>query len=219
MPCSNLQCAMLTVRLARCLIGRMLLVLTMSIAVAKAETPSAGTNTAPGTAVPAGEAGRQRNARLDALFRSLRQSRDEAEAREIVAEIWRAWTTSGRANVDALMQQAGAGMASRNYGLASMLLDEVVEIAPEYAEGWNRRATLRFMMSDHATSLADIDKALALEPRHFGALAGRAMIHMAAERWKMALEAYRAALAINPFLAERQQVIPELERRVEGRPL
>ena len=75
------------------------------------------------------------------------------------------------------------------------------------------------MMSEHEGSLADIDKVLALEPRHFGALAGRAMIHMAAERWKPALEAFRAALAANPFLNERHRIIPELERRVEGRPL
>ena len=165
------------------------------------------------------EAARQRTSRLDALFASLGNARDDAEAAEFVAEIWRVWSLSGRPDVDALMARAGGGMQSRDFGLASLLLDEVVDIAPDFAEGWNRRATLRFMMSDHPQSLADIEKVLALEPRHFGALAGRAMIHIAAERWKPALEAYRAALAVNPFLLERHRIVPELERKVEGRPL
>lgn len=154
-----------------------------------------------------------RTARLDALFAALRAAGGEAEAQELVREIWETWTASGRDDVDLLMQQAGAGMQSRNFGVASMLLDEVVELAPDFAEGWNRRATLRFMMGDHAGSDADIAKVLALEPRHFGALSGRAMIHTGAERWREALEAYRAALGVNPFLPDRHQLVPELERR------
>ncbi len=159
-----------------------------------------------------------RKARLDALFAALQAAGGEAEAQEVVREIWETWTASGRDDVDLLMKQAGAGMQTRNFGVASMLLDEVVELAPGFAEGWNRRATLRFMMGDHAGSLADIDKVLALEPRHFGALSGRAMIHTRAERWREALDAYRAALGANPFLADRHQLVPELERRAgEGR--
>lgn len=159
-----------------------------------------------------------RRARLDALFAALQAAGGEAEAQEVVAEIWATWSNAGLDNVDLLMQQAGAGMQSRNFGVASMLLDEVVEVAPQFAEGWNRRATLRYMMGDHAGSEADIKQVLALEPRHFGALAGRAMIHMAGERWQQALDAYRAALAVNPFLPDRHRLVPELERRLgQGR--
>ena len=159
-----------------------------------------------------------RQARLDALFTALGGAAGDAEAQEIVREIWETWLQSGRDDVDLLMQQAAAGMGTRNFGVASLLLDEVVGLAPAFAEGWNRRATLRFMMGDYAGSEEDIAKVLALEPRHFGALSGRAMIHMAAQRWREALEAYRAALAVNPFLPERTRVRPELERRIgEGR--
>lgn len=159
-----------------------------------------------------------RKSRLDALFTALGKSAGDAEAQEIVREIWETWMQSGRDDVDLLMQQVAVGMQSRNYGVATLLLDEVVGMAPDFAEGWNRRATLRFMMGDYAGSEEDIVKVLALEPRHFGALSGRAMIHMAGKRWPEALAAYRAALAVNPFLPERTRVLPELERRIaEGR--
>lgn len=160
----------------------------------------------------------QRKTKLDALFTALAKAAGNAEAQEIVREIWETWLHSGRDDVDLLMQQAAAGMQSRNFGVAALLLDEVVALAPDFAEGWNRRATLRFVMGDYAGSDADIEKVLALEPRHFGALSGRAMVHMAAKRWPEALAAYRAALTVNPFLPERHQVLPELERRIgEGR--
>ena len=169
----------------------------------------------PAEAAPAQSAA-QRQARLDALFAALKAARADLEANEYVAEIWRTWSEAGRPDVDALMARAGSGMQNQDFGLASLLLDEVVELAPGFAEGWNRRATLRYMMGDHDGSLADIEKVLALEPRHFGALSGRAMIHAAAERWKEALTAYRAALAANPFLPDRERMLAELQRRVEG---
>jgi tetratricopeptide (TPR) repeat protein len=159
-----------------------------------------------------------RKARLDALFTSLQTATDDIEAGAIVSEIWATWSRSGRTDVDRLMDEAGAGMETRNFGVASMLLDEVVSLAPDFAEGWNRRATLRFLMGDLSGSDDDIAKVLALEPRHFGALSGRAMVHMKAGRWQQALDAYRAALRANPFLPERHQVIPVLERKAaEGR--
>lgn len=152
---------------------------------------------------------------LDALFAALHRSAGDAEADAVVAQIWATWSGSGKSDIDLMMAKASGAMQSRNYGLAVLLLDEVVDEAPLFAEGWNRRATLRFTMGDHAGALADVDKVLALEPRHFGALAGRGMIHMAAEKWEQALEAWRAALKANPFLKERHGVIPELQRRVE----
>lgn len=191
-------------------------ILALSGLLAAAGALAQGSPVAP--PAPASPEAADRKARLDGLFAALAAAGSDAEAEAVVAGIWEAWLQSGREDVDLLMQQAAAGMASRNYGVASLLLDEVVALAPGFAEGWNRRATLRFLMGDHAGSLADIEKVLALEPRHFGALAGRAMIHIAAERWQAALDAYRAALAVNPFLAERHRVLPALQRRIgDGR--
>lgn len=191
-----------------------LLLLLPATNVSVAQSPP---GIAPPSAAPLDAA--QRKNRLDGLFAALKAAKDDDEANEFVAEIWRVWSNSGRPDIDALMARALGAMNSRDYGLASMLLDSVVDEAPDFAEGWNRRATLRFMMGDHAGSTADIDKVLALEPRHFGAIAGQAMIHMTAERWKEALASYRQALAVNPYLRERQQLIPMLEKKVEGEKL
>lgn len=157
-------------------------------------------------------------ATLDALFAALSAADGDDAARDLVTEIWRVWTQSGRSDVDSLMLQAATAMPHRHFGLAGMLLDEVVALAPDFAEGWNRRATLRWMMGDHAGSLEDIDKVLALEPRHFGALVGRAMISVDAGRFESALGDYRRALTVNPFLPERHRVIPTLQKKL-GRDL
>lgn len=172
--------------------------------------------TSPPSAAESPEARAARLARLDALFASLKRAGSDAEAEPFVDEIWRLWTESGRSDVDAMMARALGGMQSRDVGLANLLLDAVIDMAPDFAEGWNRRATLRFLVGDHEGSLVDIDKTLSLEPRHFGALAGRAMIHAAAERWEPALADYKAALAINPFLPERLRVLPLLQQKAAG---
>lgn len=173
----------------------------------KASTPSAADSP---------EMKAARFARLDALFASLKKAGSDAEAEPFIDEIWRLWTESGRPDVDAMMARALGGMQNRDVGLANLLLDAVIDMAPDFAEGWNRRATLRYLVGDHEGSLIDIDKTLSLEPRHFGALAGRAMIHAAAERWEPALADYKAALAINPFLPERLRVLPLLQQKAAG---
>ena len=170
-------------------------------------------------AVPDANRAAQRQDKLDALFAALKTATNDEEAREFVAEIWRVWNASGRPEVDALMTQASTAMGARDFALARRLLDEVVKLAPDFAEGWNRRATLRYLIGDHPGSIADIDKVLALEPRHFGAIAGRGLIHLATEQWKDALAAFRKALVLNPFLNERHQIIPRLETLLEGEKL
>ncbi len=153
---------------------------------------------------------------LDALFMSLKAAASDAEADVIVAEIWQVWTRSGRPEVDRILNEGIGYLAIRQYGPAHDRFTEAIEAAPDFAEAWNKRATVLYLMDEHDRSLADIVKVMALEPRHFGALAGRAIIHAHASRWKEALAAYREALAVNPFLKERETLIPDLERRVLG---
>ena len=156
---------------------------------------------------------------LDALFAGLGKASDQAAADVIVAKIWEQWMLSGRDDVDVLMSRVVANMAGRHFGLAFLLAEEVIELEPKFAEGWNKRATIHYHLGRYEAALADIEKALELEPRHFGALAGRAAIHADAERWKEALAAYRAALAVNPFLQRRGTVLRELERKAGERGL
>lgn len=169
--------------------------------------------------VPQGSSSEERARALDALFKGLKAARGDDEADAVVARIWEVWMRSGRADVDRLMEEGIGYLSVRQLGAAHDRFSEAIEAAPSFAEAWNKRATVLFLMSEHEQSLSDIEKVLAIEPRHFGALAGRGMIHAQAGRWKEALDAYYQALAVNPFLKERATIIPELERRAGEKPL
>jgi tetratricopeptide (TPR) repeat protein len=160
-----------------------------------------------------------RTRHLDALFVHLKAVTVEEEADAMVAEIWKLWLQSGRPEIDTLMEQAISMMNSGLPDQALPVLDDVVARAPQWAEGWNKRATLLYVPGDHDRSLADIDRTLALEPRHFGALAGLGLIRIAKGEPRAALAALRRALAINPFLKERFALIPALEREIGEKPL
>jgi tetratricopeptide (TPR) repeat protein len=160
----------------------------------------------------------KRAVKLDELFRLLKTPLGGVDAAAITAQIWDLWLQSGRKDIDASMRIAVLEMGNGNLGAARMILDDIVERAPKFAEGWNKRATLLYMMGEHDASLADIERTLALEPRHFGALSGRGLIMLAKGRAKAALEAFRGAVAVNPHLKEGETIIPMLEKRIEGDP-
>jgi tetratricopeptide (TPR) repeat protein len=156
---------------------------------------------------------------LDALFVHLEAATVEEEADAMVAEIWKLWLQSGRPEIDAAMQQAVDFMGQGLPALAIPVLDDIVARAPNWAEGWNKRATVLYLLGEHDRSLADIERVLALEPRHFGALAGIGLIRMSKGEPRAALAAFRRAIAINPFLKERFALIPALEREIGEKPL
>jgi tetratricopeptide (TPR) repeat protein len=137
----------------------------------------------------------------------------------IVTEIWTLWLQSGRDDIDALVRHAMMLMHSSANSLALRLLDDVVAKAPDFAEGWNKRATLLYIMGEYDRSRADCEEVLKREPRHFGALAGMGLIAIAQSDYKAALAAYRRALAANPWLKERNEIIPALVKKVEGEKL
>ena len=152
--------------------------------------------------------------RLDELFARLKTATDEQDGEAAVAEIWRLWQRSGTPELDELMEQAARLIGHGLHALALPLLDDIVKRAPDWAEGWNKRATALYLAREHDLSLADIDRVLALEPRHFGALAGMGLIRIARGEYRDALAAYRRALAVNPFLKERLELIPAIEKKV-----
>jgi tetratricopeptide (TPR) repeat protein len=176
----------------------------------------AGQSSAP-PAVP-DENAAARAKQLDALFAALKTTKVEEEADTMVAEIWRLWLQSGNAEVDAQMQRAVLLMGSMPT-MALPILDDIVAHLPDWAEGWNKRATVLYVIGEYDRSLADCNRVLALEPRHFGALAGIGLIRIQKDEPREALAAFRKALAVNPFLKERFNLVPELERLVGERPL
>lgn len=154
--------------------------------------------------------------KLDKLFAALKRSKSEVIANDLADEIKGAWLESGSANVDLMMQWAQAAMDENKNQAALDWLDQVVTLKPDYAEGWNRRATVHFLMNNYAKSMADIEKTLELEPRHFGALSGMGMILMTYEKKELALKAYRKALDIHPMMRDVQQTVGGLEDELAG---
>jgi tetratricopeptide (TPR) repeat protein len=159
----------------------------------------------------------RRPATLDDLFTRLAAAKDESEANGIANLIERRWSRSGSDTADLLMSRAGDAIKANDHALAIELLDRVVTLKPEWAEGWNKRATAFFMMDDPVSSIADIRQVLTREPRHFGAWAGLGHIYMSGGDKKHALEAYRKALAIHPYLAKLKEIVERLTPEIDGR--
>ena len=102
---------------------------------------------------------------------------------------------------------------------AGQIFSRLIDLEPDFAEAWNKRATVRYLVGDHDGSKADIVEVLEREPRHFGALSGLAMIHMQNGNLKGALNAYEAALKVNPFMMNAQQMIDALKQKLQGQAL
>ncbi|MBI4184528.1 MAG: tetratricopeptide repeat protein [Proteobacteria bacterium] len=153
---------------------------------------------------------------LDTLFQRLQATKDKAEAKAIEQQIWQEWILAGTDVVDLLMGKGIREMQAGAYDAALETFDSVIALQPEVAEGWNKRATVHFLMGNFDASVADIEKTLEREPRHFGALSGLGMIYEALENDEGALKAYEATLAINPHIDGLEQKVRGLLRKVRG---
>src|SRR3954463_9227304 len=154
---------------------------------------------------------------LDFLFGALKAAPDADSAKLVEGRIWALWVASGSDTADLLMTRAKTAADEKDANLAARLLDSVIELKPDYIEAWNRRATLHFANKDYGSSLADIRQVLAREPRHFGALTGLGVIMQELGEEKLALEAFRRALAVNPHLQKVPDFVKSLIEKVEGR--
>ncbi|RJT40986.1 hypothetical protein D3227_07660 [Mesorhizobium waimense] len=157
-----------------------------------------------------------KQARLDQLFVDLRRERNEKAAERIAGRIWSEWFQSGSASIDLMMQWTQKAMENQKYDVALDFLDQVVTLQPAYAEGWNRRATVHFMMKNYGKSMSDIDHTLQLEPRHFGALSGLAQIMAETGHKQSALEAWQKVLAIYPMMRSAQDQVGALSEELAG---
>lgn len=159
----------------------------------------------------------QTDPRLDGLFARLKAARDGAEADRIEQAIWRLWHVSGDAAVDGVMGRGLEALARRDYLAALEAFDAVVRAAPDFAEGWNKRATAYYLLGGYDASAADIERTLALEPRHFGALSGLGLVRLAQGDERAALDAFERALAAHPHLPGAETHIRALREKLGGR--
>ncbi len=160
----------------------------------------------------------QQDQRLDGLFARLQTTSNRAEAAAAQQQIWQIWIESDDGFADRLMQTGIAAMASRQHTLALEYFDRLVAHAPEFAEAWNKRATVHYLLQDYGASVRDIERTLELEPRHFGALSGLGMIYDAIGEPAAALRSYEAAVAVNPHRDGTRQRIEALRRQLRGSP-
>ncbi len=162
------------------------------------------------------EEARDRKIVLGELLDRLKTAGDPDTARNIEKAIWALWLRSGSPTIDLLMRQATGFMAEASMNKALKLLDRITRLKPDYAEGWNKRATVFFLLRQFERSKSDIEQTLKLEPRHFGALAGLGLVFDAMGDQKRALKAFRQALAVHPFLPGPAQAVKRLGPLIDG---
>lgn len=158
----------------------------------------------------------QNDPRLDTLFGLLQDEQAEHSARIVEQRIWGVWSESDSPTIVLLLQQGTEAMHERRFEAALQAFNSVIEMEPEFAEGWNKRATLFYLMGRYEESIADVERTLDLEPRHFGALSGLGLIYMQLDDEEQALEAYEQALAVNPHLPLAKLEVKRLRKKVRG---
>ena len=162
----------------------------------------------------------QNDPELDTLFTALKATANKGTAAQLQQEIWARWTAFG--SDEGIDQKMQVGVKLMNAGAlrdAEHWFGTLAEAAPEFAEVWNKRATVRFMIGDLSGSKRDIARVLQLEPRHFGALSGLGMIHAQQGNYEGALLAYQAAARQNPHLEQVETIIASLKKRLRGEAL
>ncbi|MEM8729561.1 MAG: tetratricopeptide repeat protein [Pseudomonadota bacterium] len=140
----------------------------------------------------------QSDPRLPFLFEDLERADSPARAALIERQIWVIWGETSDPAAAALMSDGLAAMSAGNTTDALEIFDRLVVAAPDLAEGWNKRATIHYMLGNFDLSLEDIDRTIALEPRHFGALSGQGLVQLSLGNLGRALDAFEAALKIHP---------------------
>ena len=165
----------------------------------------------------AGAAADQNDPRLEDLFNQLRAAADQVQAAPVEELIWQIWMEHEDSNVENQMQ---IGIQQMNFGDSAAALatfDRLVEAAPDFAEAWNKRATIHYLLGNYAASEADIVKTLQLEPFHFGALSGRGLVLIAQGKFEEARKAFSRALEVNPTMEATKNNIEEINQYLRGR--
>ncbi len=142
---------------------------------------------------------------------------DPALAARAETALWAMWTRSADAEVNALMRDGVAAMQARRFEDAERLFTQIIARVPDFAEGWNKRATVRYLAEDFAGSIADCEATLVRNPDHFGALSGQGLCHLARGEARQAAALFRRALGVHPHLeAVRENLRLALADAVQG---
>ena len=150
----------------------------------------------------------QNDPRLPELFEQLKAAENAMDAGMIEIRIWDIWGEHPDPEIAEMMFFAQDELSGNQYGLALQAFTEIIELAPEFSEAWNMRATTHFLLGNYQESEADIMRTLELEPNHFGALSGLGQVYVSTEQYYDARNVLRRALQVNPTMPS---VIANLE--------
>ncbi len=153
---------------------------------------------------------------VDALLTELKRERDPEAANRLTEDLMETWNDSDSATVDLLMQWALTAAAEKRNAAALDFLDQAIVLKPDFVGAWNQRATLHYTMGNYKKAVSDINRVLALEPRHFGALAGLAAILSERGSEEMALKAWERYLEIYPADRQAQEIVTKLSEKLAG---
>lgn len=169
-----------------------------------------------GLAVTRTAAADQTDERLDTLFEALMGAGSAEEAQVISLAILQIWTSTEDETHQAIMNEGRLAMRTNRFDVALTLFTRLTELAPEFAEAWNRRATVNFLLGNLEDSKQDVARVLELEPRHYGALGGLAQIELALDNPEAALDALETALDVFPLMPGVRERVDDLRIAVEG---
>ncbi|MDG2251210.1 MAG: tetratricopeptide repeat protein [Gammaproteobacteria bacterium] len=147
----------------------------------------------------------QSDERLDELFATLLISTDLTTIRSTENQIWEIWFNHANEDVEQLVQMGVTRMNYNRYAEAMLIFTQLIENFPDYAEGWNRRATLHYILGNLDESVADIEKVLELEPRHFGALSGLGLVFLQQKQLSKAKQAFENLVDLHPNSPNAQE--------------
>ena len=159
----------------------------------------------------------QRDPRLGELFTALAELQDPDQAFSVEAAIWQIWLDGGDSTRNQLMTRGIRAMNARRFRDAVERFTELIAVAPEFAEAWNKRATVYYLMNRYEDSVRDIERTLALEPRHFGAISGMGLIFLELGDEVGALDAFEKVLEIHPHARGARFHVQRLRERLRGK--
>ena len=153
---------------------------------------------------------------IDKLFVQLKSALNFENSKEIEDKIWDLWTTHpSKDNLTKLLADGSSAMMKNNLDTALNKFTEAIKLDPSWAEAWNKRATVLYLMGKYDLSQADIDKVLMIEKRHFGALAGQGLVQTALKNYQKAIDSYIEAHKVHPFMKSPLIMIEKLKLQIK----
>ena len=158
--------------------------------------------------------------RIELLLDSLASSPSPSDSGLIRREVWRLWLEgyidrTNKSKIDEALDLFNAGKLEK----AKIAFSEIIELDPDYVEGWNKRATVKFLLGDFYGSLKDIEEVLKRQPRHFGAISGSGLIHIHNSNFREAYKSYKRLTEIDHHNEDSKRFLPMLENKLYGKSL